>query len=374
MSKSRYTRKQKTKETKFDMICRLAREEDADGLRALETAEGHIWYTKNDEDYSPMHLLASEGHVSAVWFIINNFHKYADDAVSGFAEAGLVGEVDKLLEGKSLHDFANYEAYNEYRDSRPSVFRGVKNAVYGYAVAGLHEQVERILKDNPELMGNAFKGYIKGRCWQKVFELQKRGITLEPETISKIFKGNDHDFLTLLCHITSETLRSKLINDRYPNHSGCNTEKILALTKKSAQTNRLMVEYGIDCEQARALYKLQQAGQLQGVRTWLLEGMQVAKPLPSRKLSDDESEEEDDDVNNLPLLLKEMYFHISTFVLGLPLDDTKKIIKSVHDNLFANVIKEKASKFAYGVFGTAKYFGEHAKAVEQYESRIAQYK
>lgn len=360
MSNSRPRKKTKLQETKFEKICRLLREQNAAEIKKLDDK---YWYYKEDENGdTAMRLLAREGSVEAVWFMIDNFHKTADEAVLGYAEAGLIERVNELLDTKRLNDFPTWKEYEEYRASAPYVHEGSKAAIQGYAFAGLDAEVEKILKEYPEYLDDALHGHLEARRWSKIHEFIARGAKIQDEHIPGKIRENKNEVNHLLCLMNSAKDRMKLLGvDDEPN------EKQTIRLKNASNMHRIMNEYHLTYEQTQAMYA-QIKGKPQGVRTWLLQGMQVAIPLPPKKNEDGEDEVEE--VNNpLPLFPKELYLHISTFVLGLSLDDTKNVLQGVHANLFENVVKHHAGKFTQGLFGTPKYFAETANAMEQYENR-----
>lgn len=364
MSNSRPRKKPKATETHYEMICRLARNLDVDGLTALQAEDHFFYYKSDDDDRTVMRQMAKEGNVAAVMMIVQHFYKHADDAVLGYAEAGLIERVNELLDTKSLKDFPDWKEYDEYRANAPSVYKGSKAAIQGYAFAGLDAEVEKILKDNPEYLDDALRGHLEAMHWSKLREFMARGAKIQDEHIPEKIRENKNEINHLLCLMDTAKDRMKLLRIDAGDEPD---EKQAIRLKKAAIMHRIMSEYHLNYEQAQAMYA-QIKGRPQGVRTWLLQGMQVARPLPPKKNEDDEDEVEEVK-NPLPLLFKELYLHISTYVLGLSLDDTKKVLQGVHANLFENVVKHRAGKFTQGLFGMPKYFAETATAVEQYENR-----
>lgn len=360
MSNSRPQKKPKIKETKFEKICRLLREQNAVGIKRLN--DKYWYYHKDDNGETPMRVLAREGNVGAVWFIIDNYYKHADDAVRGFAEAGLVDDVNALLTRKSSSDFNDGDDYKKYNETAPFVSKGVKRAVQGYAYAGLDDEVEKILKEEPGYLDKALQGHIRAERCPKVEEFVARGAKIHPKKRpEKIFQNEDH--LNILLSLTdSHRIREELLRFSI-GQLDVNRSKMLQV---AADMHRIMQEYHLNYLQAKAVYALREKGELSKVRAWMLQGMQVVRPLPPENVNEDE---EIEDEKKLPLLVKDIYFHITSMLLGLSVNDTKKVLRGVHANLFEHVMKANTAKYSQGLFGAARYFAETGKAVEHDENR-----
>lgn len=360
---SRPKKKTKTKETKFQKICRMVREQDRNGIAALND---QYWYYHEENGEKPMQVLAREGQVEAVWFMIENYHQHADDAVLGFAEAGLVDEVNKLLEKKSRHHFSNWGDYDEYSKKAPFVAHGFKRAVKGYAFAGLDGEIDKLSKEyaDSDYLDAALQGHIKAERWEKVEELAARGAKFHFKHLpNKILANTDivAFFLSLQASGKRRKKLLKLVNDDWESD-----DQLKAMLLTAADTHRIMQEYHLNYSQAKAVHAVREKGDWAQVRIWLLQCIQTVKPLP---LQNNDEEEDVSEEQKLPLLVKDIYFHISSLMLGLSINDTKRVMRGVHENLFEHVAKANAAKLAHGLFTTTRYFAETAKAIDQYENR-----
>jgi hypothetical protein len=360
-------------ETEIETVCRLARAADLEGLKEHQRNHQHFYYSQRKEDgYTAMRILASEGNILAVHFLIRNFHEIADDAVKGFAEAGLFDEVEKLCTiRKSKYEFINQAEYEEYKVNHYfQVFHPDESKLKGYVRGGHDHKVEEMLNmfsDDSKFLDIALHGYLKAKRWDRVQELLSRGAHLNLDDLSgKFIKDNRERLFAYMPGMQSRV--NLLAVKSQQKYKG---EKIIQL-KDADVMHRLMSEYDLNYDQAKALAAIKANGNLAGVRTWLLQGMQVSKPV-ARIVNEDDEDDDDENTPSLPLLPTDIYCLITKLVLGMSQQDTKKIIQNVHANLFANIQKSLSHKLASGLFSSTKYFVENAKAVEQFENRYKNY-
>jgi hypothetical protein len=126
------------KKVLFEKICRLAREQDEISLQGLLANGGSIHIRHGG--FIPVILLAKEGSIDAVEFLLNKFAANINCAANGYARAGLVDSVEDLI-----------------RRSRSSI----DAAVSGYARAGLVKQVDGLLFRGASI-SFAMSGYVSG--------------------------------------------------------------------------------------------------------------------------------------------------------------------------------------------------------------------
>lgn len=349
--------KPREQETTFDTVCRLARELDVAGLNEMKVRNDLFLYTQQN-GYLPIHALAMEDNVAAVTLLVNEFGAYPGYALRGFAEAGLIHRVNEILKTDTFGGSARLY-FN-------SVAPGI--AAEGYARGGLHHLVDEILRKNPGFRNDVIDVYTDLKNWDRVEVLVTAGGELNVDCIPVAAVTSKELCLRLMSIVNGEDARRKIMALYDPWKADDEVEYFQPL-KQAARINRIMREYHLNYRQASALQQFQENGHLQGVREWLLKGIQ---------LTDDRSEnnmmKDGNDYRLLPLLPKDLIVKITSLLLGLSVDDTLQILIGVQAQLFVSVAKSKAEQFAFGLFTTTKYMSEQIKPIDAYESKVKRFK
>ncbi len=104
------------------------------------------------------------------------------------------------------------------------------------------------------------------------------------------------------------------------------------LQEKETKLKNIMREYQMDSNQSQSL-------EIIGVREWILQGPQLAK-FPS-----------------------EIFFHITSFVVGLSKEDTEKVFEAINKKLFFDSLVGILGNYKQlGLFSTEKYFRRAASS------------
>lgn len=350
-------------ETRFETICRLARELDVEGLIEIKNQDGSFLRIKQEER-TPQTLLAMEGNVDAVNMLIYVFEASSSDVVYGYAAVGLVNKVNEMMAVGRYSDFDNLREFIDYLDHHLYIYNGWQEAIKGYVHGGFDTYVEDVLLEKPNLLNDAVNEYVKIGSWDKVEELLARGGKLDPACIPEDVLQDESLKFRLMSIVNNEETRRQILMKSNPPFADDEFAFIHPI-KKAARMNRVMREYNLSFHQALPLHEFQEKNQLQGVRTWLLEGLLTTQPrkenMPAKSY--------DEAVTVLPLLSRDIFLEISSMLVGLPVDDTRKILVGVHMQLFAGVAKENAKKYALGLFTPAKYMSEQIKDMDHYDHK-----
>jgi hypothetical protein len=355
-------------ETQFEMICRLARELDIAGLKKME-ARDVLFLSESQNDCTPIQLLAREGYDDAVKLLINHFRDDAGGAVRGYAEAGLRHKVEALLQCKSYEDFDNVREFLGYRNNLPYIYRGWEQAVAGYVHAGLHDLVGEIVQAHPEAIDAAVTEYVRMKNWDRVEAMLLLGGKLDHHDLPATSFDDDALLQRLMALVAGENTRRALLGLTNPWVTD-DEPAFLHSLKKAARIHRLIKEYHLNYRQAFSLHEFQEKGHLQGLRTWLLEGLQITEKRRVNTAKDDD----ETSVSPLPLVPKDIYIKITSHLLGLTLADARIVLIAARAQLFASVAKHNAEKLVHGFFSPAKYITEQAKIIDAYDPQIKRLK
>lgn len=179
----------------FDTICYLAIKNDEEKLKNIKQSKISIDFL-DDRNRTPIEILAEQGHHNAVELLMTLKEIKKERAITGYARAGRVDRVNKLIQYISECDkehvdklqLAAIEGYAESGyDNEVSILlqdrRGLQQkkfiAVLSYAKAGNILQVQRFLqteRDDIQILINAAaRGYAKGGYDSQVEILLQQG-------------------------------------------------------------------------------------------------------------------------------------------------------------------------------------------------------
>ncbi len=359
--------KPREEETYFETICRLARELDLEGLKELAAQNEFFLYTTQD-GYTPLRLLAQEGNFVAVQMLIQQLGAYGSEAVRGFAEAGLIQQVNNILHRRDPREFTSDQEYLAYARTSWFIYSGWNYAVRGYACAGLHDLVEDVLQKHPAAINDAIEEYAHIKNWDRVESLVQRGGVINTEHIDVAVLADLALRLRLLSLLNGEDARRQLLNKWDPWKADDEFEYFQPL-KKAARINRVMHEYHLSYQQALSLHQFQEEGQLQGVRTWLLECLKLVNDRDANDLWKEGVKE-----RVLPLLPKDVIIKITSHLLGLTEADARQVLIGVQAQHFVGLAKANADKFAFGLFSSAQYMGKQTESIDEYKQITKRFK
>lgn len=189
---------------KVDKICNLALSNDQANLDVLlQTASIHT--RSRGRLYTPVMVLAKQGHANAVNLLLNRYGASLFEAISGYAEGGHDEEVEKTI--KKANDIqASLDA-----------------AVWGYA-KGFHMDKVNQLIERGASRDCALTGFVQG------------GSSNIQELLRNVVKLNDFDLRKLMIKSVQPTFHF-------------DSEKMIAY---AYQVRALMANYGFNYSQALA--------------------------------------------------------------------------------------------------------------------------
>jgi hypothetical protein len=118
----------------------------------------------------------------------------------------------------------------------------------------------------------------------------------------------------------------------------------------------LMQTYHLDFHAAKRALKINAQP---GIKTWLLQGQQICM----------------DRVQDLPVLPFDIYLRVTALVIGLPIEDVKKVFAMVNDFLLITVVNNKSHY--HSVFSAiVSFFGGYSfeqNAGIRHRERIYEY-
>lgn len=169
----------------FKAIVEAAIKQDKEKLNELLNKGVSINALDNKEKMTPVYFLAKENNVNAVYFLLSH-HACINGAVSGFAIAGNVRQVNELIEERkaciheALNAYASVGRVEQVNDLIEKKSALVNVAVEAYAKAYHVEQVNHLIEKKSACMNAALRGYAMGGHLEQVNALlEKSGMKVE---------------------------------------------------------------------------------------------------------------------------------------------------------------------------------------------------
>jgi hypothetical protein len=265
-----------------------------------------------------------------------------NSAAFGYAMGGFVDKVNVLLErGADINYAAMGYAFSGNIDQVNNLITRdakVDTIAFALATAGYVKEVNNLIERgaNPDF---AVKGYAHAFNTCEVNCLITKGARLD-KAVEGFVVGkhlNDRNILRLLSLIKNEDLRTLIINKAKEENINLNIE---ALQSQAIRTEKIMHAYKLDYAQARSLT-------IPHAREWLLQGHQLIK---SRRI------------------IEEIYWNISSFLLGLSQYNSKIVFQAVHEKWFQGIVSNFNSNIT--MFPSKEKRIEKMKEIKsQYERR-----
>lgn len=267
-----------------------------------------------------------------------------DFAASGYAEGGYVEQVDQLIEqGASRNDAVyGYAMGGHVEQVNQQIALGASrdSAVNGYAISGHVEQVNQQIELGAS-RDDAVNGYAEGGHGEQVNQQIKLGANRNSAVKGYMHGGymKPANVLRLMAFTEDEELRKLLAERAKKNDDSLDIDVLQA---KATRLNNIMREYQLGFNQAQSLT-------IQGTRAWLLQGPWLVKN---------------------GVFTPEIYYYITSFIIGPSIQDTNKVLEAVSKKLFSDSVINISSRFVLGFFSEEKYFKKYSRAEERYEKRL----
>lgn len=268
-----------------------------------------------------------------------------NSAAKGYACCGRVDKVNALLAaGAEINAATEGYAYSgnfEQVNQLLAAGANPKFAVRGYAISGYVKQVNQLLAEGAS-RNTAIKWYAYCGHFSQVNQLIAEGGKKLNAAIgySDNYLLNNHEgTLRIASYVDDDETRKLVISEAASKINNLNQESMF---EKATKINRIMSKYQLNYKQAKSLT-------VTGARTWLLQGQALVRNK---------------------VIIADMFLEISSSILELPPQDTKKVLSAVCKNIFEFSVENTASKFTHGFFTREQYLEEQKQIVEQYESRM----
>lgn len=263
-------------------------------------------------------------------------------AAEGYARGGYQDLAeDQIVHGADrTHVMRQYATAGKVELVNALIAQGADRniAILNYAASGYIDEVNKLIAQGGS-RNYAAKGYAcNPKCISYMNEQITKGAHLN-RALAGVCKSNWFHTLSdssdILVQIDNDELR-KLIINKYTDDSTIR-DKLQLFYKK---WNNITGKYNLSLPVAASL-------QVTGARAWFLQGHQLVNQA-------------------FPY---EIFFHISTYIVGLSLDDTKKVFSAINKQLFEDLNHDHLEKYLVGELSQEQYENENERDYSKYVER-----